>query len=104
MVSTDCPVTSLLKVLLAVILIVPVAPSKTVTNPPAVTVANSLSLVHVTVCGAKFSVTTLAVSCTVCPTLTVAVLGVTVTLVTLGTAGTKTIACENGETQNVFHV
>ena len=74
-----------------------------VTFPLLSTVAYSLSTLHVTLLGAKFVVTTLAVSCTLCPADTVALAGLIVTLVTPGVPGINSALLANGETEKVFH-
>ena len=92
------------KVLATVIVALPVAVSDTVTSPPADIVTPVLLLVYVTVFGAKPVVVTLADMLADCPLATVIVDGVTVTAVTVGAVGTKTVLLAYGLTENVFHV
>ena len=75
----------------------------TVTRPVGETVTPSVSDVQITVCGAKFAVTTATESWSVVPASTVAESGDTVTDVMEGDAGTNTVAFAKGETLNVFH-
>lgn len=88
----------------AVIVAVPDALFATVTVPVAVTVTLSELEIHVTACGAKFVVSTVAESCADCPALIVIVDGFTVTFVTVGSPGTNRSACANGDTLKIFHV
>ena len=92
------------KVLATVMVALPDAVSDTVTSPPADTVTPVLLLVYDTVLGAKPVVVTLADMLADCPFAIVMVAGDTVTAVTVGAVGTKTVLFAYGLTENVFHV
>jgi hypothetical protein len=80
------------------------ASSLTVTPPKlSMTAGASADKDQVTVCGAKFAVTTVAVKAKDCPADTVAVAGDKVMDVTEGVPGTNTAAFANGDTEKIFH-
>lgn len=78
----------------------------TVSNPVSLMVEVTAEFpvtVQITSVGAKPFTATSAVNCNVEPVFTVAVLGVTVTLVTVDFPVVNRIALLNGLTENVFH-
>ena len=78
----------------------------TVSNPVSLMVEVTVEApvtVQITSFGAKPSTATSAVNCNVEPVFTVALLGVTVTLVTVDFPVVNRIALLNGLTENVFH-